>query len=274
MNRRDAGVRPSGTARLRPWLLAVVLFGPAGCTEPLARPQAADETERDRYEVQTIGDLTQVGNALPTPLGGVGLVVGLDGTGGESASEYRTMYENELHKMGVKDVKYWSNLPDSAIVLVSAVLPPGSRKGDKIDVEVALPPRSRATSLRGGKLMECVLYNYDFTRNLNPNPDTPQQMLRGHPLAKAEGPVLVGFGAGDEALRVKRGRLWGGAVAKIDWPMTLVLNADYQTPKWASQIANRINEVFDGGLRGAAATRSPRPATPLSSRSWCLPSIG
>ena len=258
MKRRDAG------ARLRPWMFAVVLCGSVGCTEPLTRPQAADETERDRYEVQTLGEITQVGNALPTPLSGIGLVVGLEGTGGETAPEYRTMLENELRKLGVNNAREQINRPDSTVVFVSGYLPTGASKGDKIDVDVTLTPRTRATSLRGGYLMECVLYNYDFTKNLNPNYDGPQAPLRGHPVAKAEGPVLVGFGEGDEPLRVKRGRVWGGGRLNIDWPLALVLNPDSQTPTWANRVAERVNDVFDGGLRGANGTSVAKARDPVS----------
>src|SRR5690242_10500170 len=119
MNRRDAGVRPSGFACLRRWAWAVVLFGPVGCTEPLTRPQSDEEPERDRYEVRTIGEVTQLGNAEPVYLGGIGLVVGLEG-GGESTPEDRSQLENELRKLGVKNGKEWINRPDAAIVRVSS----------------------------------------------------------------------------------------------------------------------------------------------------------
>jgi hypothetical protein len=263
MNRRALGVRPSWAVRLGPWVLAVFLVGPVGCTGPLTltRPQVAEETERERYELQTLGDITDVGNVEPVPLGGIALVAGLDGTGGEAAPEDRSRLEDELRHLGVKDIKKWVNSPDTAVVYVSGVLPTGARKGDRVDIDVALTPRSRATSLRGGYLMECVLYNYDFTRNLTSNPDAPQVALRGHPVAKAEGPVLVGLGEGDEGQRVKRGRVWNGARLTIDWPLTLVLKADHQSATWAATVAERINDVFDGGLRagGTAVAKARDP---------------
>src|SRR5438874_216648 len=80
-----------------------------------------------------------------------------------------------------------------------ALVPAGARKGDLLDVEVAVPPESQAKSLHGGYLRACQLYNYDSTRNLDPEYKGPDRLLRGHPIAKAEGAVLVGFGDGDEA---------------------------------------------------------------------------
>ncbi len=71
-----------------------------------ARLQSGEESEADRYGLKTVGDVTTVGNADPIPLGGVGWVVGLEGTGGEPANDnYRTMLEEELTKEGVKDIK-------------------------------------------------------------------------------------------------------------------------------------------------------------------------
>src|SRR5207245_2350909 len=111
----------------------------------------------------------------PVPLGGVGLVVGLEGTGGDCPSDnYRAMLEGELQKQGVHNVKQVLSSPDHALVLVQAQLPPGTPKGAPLDVEVSLPPGSRATSLRGGYLQPCQLFNYDFARNLSPSYTGPQ----------------------------------------------------------------------------------------------------
>ena len=43
------------------------------------------------------------------------------------------------------------------------MIPTGAKKGDKLDLEISLPPNSRTTSLRGGYLRKCSLFNYDST---------------------------------------------------------------------------------------------------------------
>jgi hypothetical protein len=135
-----------------------------------------------------------------------------------------------------------------ALVLVSAAVPPGARKGDPMDIEVKLPPRSKATSLQGGYLKECILYNYDFAKNLAPEYKGPKGTLRGHPVARAEGALIVGFGnsseKNDDEGRVKSGRIWGGAKCQIDWPFTLVLNQDQQFARVAGMVADQVNETF------------------------------
>src|SRR5712675_1246153 len=71
--------------RMCTWgVLAGMVFGQAGCMHQQTRLQSADEPEKDRYELKTVGDVSSIGNAEPVALAGVGLMVGLDGTGGES----------------------------------------------------------------------------------------------------------------------------------------------------------------------------------------------
>ena len=208
---------------------------------------AEEETERDRYGVRTLGEFCTVGNADPLPLGGIGLVVGLDGTGAAPTSDAnRTMLEDDLRKQGVRNIKEMLASNTVALVMISASIPPGTRKGDALDIEVTLPPRSKATSIQGGYLKECILYNYDFAKNLSPTYTGPKGTLRGHPVARAEGPLLVGFGkAGeDDEGRVKSGRIWGGGKTQIDWPFTLILNQDQQFARVSGMISDQINETF------------------------------
>jgi flagellar basal body P-ring protein FlgI len=238
-----------------PALLAAGLLALVGCLNPQTRLQSEEETERERYAVKTIGDVTEVANSDPIPVAGVGLVVGLNGTGSTPPSNgYRTMLEADLLKRGVENVKKVLASPDVSLVLVQAMIPPGAHKDDLIDVEVTLPPGSRTTSLRGGRLIECMLYNYDSARNLSGQAVNSDAMLKGHPLAKAEGTLLVGFGSGDEAARVKQGRIWGGARVRTDRPFYLVLNQDQQYARVASNVADRINETFQGRSYGGPTT--------------------
>lgn len=224
-----------------------------GCIKSLETfGKTGDSEEKDRYGVRTVGEVTSVGNADPIPLGGVGLVTDLEGTGGESANDgNRAVLEDDLKKLGVKNIKELLSSPNNALVMVNARIPPGSRKGDLIDVEVTLPPRSKATSLRGGTLQNCVLYNYDFAQNLLPDYQGNRGALRGHPIARASGALLVGFGdkrTGDVSLR--QGSLWGGGKVQIDLPLTLMMNPDQQLARVSSQVADRINEAFPGTAPG------------------------
>src|SRR5262245_56239336 len=83
----------------RGWVLGAVLLGLLGCAHTgQTRFQAAEDTDKEN-EVKTIGDVTSVANADPVPVSGVGLVVGLEGTGGGAPpGAYRTLLEAELRK--------------------------------------------------------------------------------------------------------------------------------------------------------------------------------
>src|SRR5262249_16740545 len=152
---------------LRPWGLALLLGGLVGCQNTQqTRMQSAQEPEHDRYDQMTIGAITMVGNAQPVRLQGVGLVVDLDGTAGEPSPGLRAVMADQLQRMRIPHIKELLDSPDNAVVIVNAELRPGANKGEKMDVIVSLPEKTRATSLRGGYLMECVLYNYDFAGNL------------------------------------------------------------------------------------------------------------
>src|SRR5262245_5477910 len=178
--------------------LAALALTLAGCLDTTKRAKAEDEPEVQRYDVPTVGDRTDVGNADPVPLGGVGLVEGLEGSGGDCNHDaYRTMLADNLRKEGVQHVNQLLKSSECALVIIEAHFPPGARKGDPIDVEVKLPPGSKATSLRGGRLRKCYLFDYNFTKNLRPDYQGGQSLMRGAKRAIARGPILVDVGTAD-----------------------------------------------------------------------------
>jgi hypothetical protein len=244
-------------------LLAALLLGATGCAQMQPRGQAPDDPDA-KYEfkdVQTVGDVVEVANAGPLQVSGVGLVEGLDGTGGGAPpSEFRGLLEQQLLKQGVRNVKAELDSPDNAIVLVTALIAPGARKGDPLDVQITLPPGSKTSSLRGGVLRDCVLRNYDTTRNLDPAYTGANKLLPGHILAKARGPLLVGFGpAEDEGARQCQARIWEGGVSLIDRPFYLVLKNDQKFFRIANAVAQRINTLFpDDARRQQEALRNRR----------------
>jgi hypothetical protein len=243
------------------WLLggiAAVLLVLAGCSNTgSTRAQARDDSELHRYDVATVSERTSVGNAEPITLGGVGLVEGLEGTGGDCTHDsYRAMLKDNLDKDRVPNVPALLKSPDCALVIVEALMMPGANKDDRIDVQVKLPPGSQATSLRGGVLRKCYLYNYDFAKNLRPDYQGADRMFIGHKLAVAAGPVLVGTGEGEEEARQKSGRVWGGGRLVGEYPLALVMNQDSQQARYTSLITDRINSTFQGGgLRGPLDSR-------------------
>jgi hypothetical protein len=251
----------------RKWLLAGCLFGLAGCLHggQTVRPQSAEVDERDIVaEVRTIGDFTGVANAEPIAVYGVGLVEGLHGTGGGNPpGRERAEIEEYLRKRGISNTKAVLDSREYAVVHVAARVPAGARKGDNVDLEINLPPGSKVQSLKGGRLIECQLYNYDTTTRVNPQFNGLDRALKGHALVKAHGAVLVGnddpeTAKPDQIASGKVGRVWGGGKCQIDRPFYLVLNPETQRVPVAMRIAERINETFAGPRGGGAKLADPK----------------
>jgi hypothetical protein len=226
---------------------ALFLLALPGCLQPQTRLQADEDIEHDKDldAVKVIRDIATVGNVNDVQLSGVGLVTGLDKTGGGSPpSLWRNMLEESLRKKGVQNVKAVMNSEETALVLISANLPAGTRKGDRIDVQVSLPPQSGATSLRGGYLQETALKNFDTTQHLSLGGPAGNKLLQGHTLARARGSLVVGFGSGDDPTKLKGGRIWQGAIALADRPFFLTLNNDQKFYRVASAVADQLNLTF------------------------------
>jgi Flagellar P-ring protein len=228
-------------------LVLVALAGCActGCVNPQARLQMAEDAEAKKdLSVKTVGDIADIRAAGPVQVSGFGVVSGLDGTGGTPPGPYRQALEQLLRKQKIEHVQEILDSPDNAMVVVNAFIPPGARRGDKIDVEVTLPPGSKATSLAGGFLQLCALRNHDSTKGVAPGYDGPDRALAGHIMARARGAVLVGLGEGDAPAEQKRGRVWRGGVTLIDLPYYAQLRRDDKSTRVAYAVAERLNFLF------------------------------
>jgi flagellar P-ring protein precursor FlgI len=136
---------------------------------------AARAAESPAGSTQTLRNLVSVEGVRENPLIGYGLVVGLNGSGDSTQVKASSQsVTNLLKQFGV-------TLPDGvdsksrnvAAVMVSAVFPPGYRKGQSIDVTVS--SLGDAKSLRGGVLLLAPLRAAD-----------------GEVYALAQGNVVVG----------------------------------------------------------------------------------
>src|SRR5437879_12479657 len=84
-------------------LLGFLFTGFLGCAHPQqTRMQKPDENEKDKTsEVKTIRDVASFANTDSVQVSGVGIVAGLEGTGGDPPpGGYRDMLLNDLRKRG------------------------------------------------------------------------------------------------------------------------------------------------------------------------------
>lgn len=116
-----------------------------------------EEVEKEGLEVR-IKDITRFRGVRSNPLHGYGLVVGLNGTGDTQQNTPVTAYliANALKEFGTTISGALLNIKNTALVSISASLPPFASPGNNTDITVQ--SIGDATSLEGGYLMRAPLY--------------------------------------------------------------------------------------------------------------------
>ncbi len=273
---RTASVQAEGAMKPR-WAIVALCVGMFGCFGPKATRFQSAESDPHAPEVRVIGDITSVASQQSMPVIGVGLVTQLRGTGGGAPPEstWREMLENDLKKRGIRNPRAIMDSPNCAMVIVTAEIPSGARKSDPIDVKINLPEGSRCTSLRGGYLNSCDLFNVENVRNISAHVRGNGQYLKGYVLVKAEGPIIAGLSGQVKLARetrepkaddyrnedesLKTGSVWGGGQCLADPPLMLVMNSDQKLARIAAAVAERINQTFPGmkfGRDGLAVAKN------------------
>lgn len=232
--------RARTAARLATWALAWAWVGlalPAGLsiTTRAAAPLSKKKDDPTKPD-ETVGDLAYIANLVDRRVEGVGLVVGLDGTGSNPPpSWYRTAVLNEMRKARVEDADKILASKTTSVVLVRATVPPGvDKRKDHFDVEIVLPPGSTTTSLAGGRLLETNLKQVLVAGDGDSH--------EGKPLAIAGGPVLTGSSVKPDDMR--SGRSLGGAASLEDVPFSMIVKDRRRSVRTTSMIQNAINRRF------------------------------
>jgi flagellar P-ring protein precursor FlgI len=185
-----------------------------------------------------IKDITTIEGHRTNVLEGVGMVIGLKGTGGKSQTT-RDAAKNLLQNFDVLT----SQAPtgNTSLVMVTAEIPAFARPGEKIAATVSV--LDDATGLYGGRLVSTPLSGYD-----------------GEVYAMASGNLTVGgFSAAGAASSVSKNHDTAATVDAIieleiqqgpafpgDAFRLLLRNKDYAT---AHRIATEINLSFPGSAR-------------------------
>jgi flagellar basal body P-ring protein FlgI len=165
---------------------------------------------------------------------GVGLVIGLDGTGSDPVpSPRRTELLDRMRKAQVPQAEKILESPNTSLVIVRGTIPVGVTTKDHWDIEVEVDPASTTTSLAGGFLMRTPLTIVQLIDGRD---------FEGQLVAEAYGPILTGTAAKPEDLR--SGRILGGARAKKDLPYTLVLKEGRQGFRTADMLQKVVNLRF------------------------------
>lgn len=184
-------------------------------------------------------------------LTGIGLVVGLDGTGdgGKNLPAMRALGAILARKHSPTDLKELSDAKNVALVWIDATVPKtGLRRGQRIDCYVS--SMFGAKSLRGGRLLV--------------SPLTEAAVASDTVVGLASGAIAI-----EDAQNQRTGRIAGGVMLEDNFPslfidrergnlVTLLLDPPYASFGAATAVAKGINEdggfVFETGRKIARAT--------------------
>lgn len=189
-------------------------------------------------------DIATLKGARTNQLFGYGIVVGLAGSGDKANELTENSLGLVLKGLGVDLKNQKMETKNAAAVIVTATLPPYSKSGTRLDVQVSSV--GSASSLEGGTLMMSSLRGAD-----------------GKVYAMASGKILAlkklaaaggagGGGGGSNAQNLVTGIIPGGASLERELPQNFasmkefryqLLNPDFTT---AVRMARRINEELGG----------------------------
>jgi flagellar P-ring protein precursor FlgI len=199
-----------------------------------------------------IGDVTTLAGEHENKLSGLGLVVGLAGTGGTGEMTKRLLV-NYAQRLGLRAdpatrqliIQLQEKTDNVSAVSVTAILPPHAKAGQKIDVTVST--LDDAESLAGGTLIA-----------------TPLEAF-GEVYALAAGPVSLNGGSfGGQAANVTInhptvGRVSNGAVVEQEVPSTIFIEGRFRLllnePSFEN--ARRVAESINLMAPGAAVILDP-----------------
>jgi flagellar basal body P-ring protein FlgI len=229
MNRRNFVFLASG----------VVISSLCGCSWWNEQTVRSQSPEDNVSHTKLVGDFAVPTGILPARVEGIGLVVGLRGTGGDPVpSPQRTALVDEMRKMGVENPNQVLASGNVALVMMQGAMRPGIQQGDRFDIKVRVPAQGDTTSLRGGILARARLTETDIQDN---------QVLTGNLLAYAQGPIMVDPSADAKKNRIAACEGWilGGGVAIGNRPLGLVLTPEFEDARISAKVATAINKRFN-----------------------------
>jgi flagellar basal body P-ring protein FlgI len=223
--------------------LAVALGG-AGAPPKKKKPGIPPRVE------ETVGDLADIFHRTELILDGVGLVVGLDNTGGDAPpSTDRQRLVDMMRKESVENANQLLKDPKVSMVHVRLVVPVGATPTDRLDLEISLPAGSATKSLAGGYLLATRL------REIQVHNGNEHESLDR---AFAQGPVMTGSLTRPNDLRV--GRVLGGGRIKQEIPFQIALKESRRSFRASKMIGDTINQRFPQ-TRGVDQKGSAVPKT-------------
>ena len=242
--------------------LAGLVVSATGCKNFVERAQSPDNQilqlhDEKQEGTRYIGDTCAIWGLNYTKVEGIGLAVGLRGTGSNPlpggqrdylVKELETKYDGE-------NIEKTLDSSSSEMVLLQGKLPPGIRKGEKFDIEIRTMPKTDATSLENGMVLQ--------TR-MRPMKVLGRSVKKGHVNALGKGRILMDalFESRKDQPNQLHGYILGGGVALEDRKLGLTIGVEDFAPKTSVMISRAINSRFttvdSSGRHGVAEPKTDR----------------
>jgi hypothetical protein len=229
----------------------------SGCSSFFNRSKSSSESDSNLKKLLATPELPELVREAAIAQGlneirvdGVAVVNQLPGTGGPALpSGFRDRLLEEMKLNEIPNANDYLERDDTALVQVRSLIPPGARRGDTIDLQILTPPKTEATDLHGGWLLDTRLRHQQVLQKSVRSSDV---------MAIGTGPVLTraDFDGSDDGTLQVTGRVLSGGLVQSDRKMGLILRPQYQHVKLATAIAGAINRrfyFFDGTTRRGVA---------------------
>lgn len=218
----------------------------------------------------TIGSMTTMRGTDPVLVSGIGIVVGLNGTGGDLLPDsVAATVEREMSLRGIggpdtkgipgidgKSPRQILRDPNVAVVIVQAAIPPGSPEGAEFDVAVK---SMNATSLEGGTL---------WTTDLRLGYATTFGSVTTKTIAQAAGPIFINpFGENQKTsvdITQTSGRILAGG--RVTEPLGIEMVLDNESHTIARSMVSAINSRFPAGVGDRLDTARGRSGNSIELR--------
>ena len=250
-----------GNVSRRLFICGLVVATTSGCQNLVKRGQSpdtnivADTAETVVAKTKYIASICKMAGLRGEKIEGIALVTQLKSTGSAAKpGEIRRRLERALERMDLDvDTADLIKSKDSEIVLCRSFLPPGVRKGDRIDIEVQALRDTDATSLENGFAIHTRLHDTAKLGNT---------VKEGHLKAVATGRVLTNatFANGEDETGKLKGVILGGGRSNMDRNLSLLMRKGSGSVRTATQISAALNRRFTistgGGLKNVAEAKT------------------
>lgn len=238
----------------------IVFLTLSGCASPWFRKKNQEELNDERRDSlrkiwespdrpRLLGDFSRK-VVTGIRVENVALVTELAGTGGkaEASSQRERLLDYMRHKE-VPNPNQWLDDPSTAMVVAQVIVPPASRKGERLNTLVKISAHAEGTNLAGGWLMRSELKQMNVLGG---------QIKDGFGYAMTEGPLVTEqqISGSQDPEAAKAAMVVGGALLMESRDIGIAIEEEFAHPMTMKTVLDSINKrftAFDGTKEGGVA---------------------